>query len=164
MYDPPDGKFIDLPLMVIALRLLGAVLLGCLIGLEREMRDHAAGLRTHMLTALAASTFVLIAVEMVNSFGADSDITQLDPLRTVEAATSGVAFLAAGTIIQARGQVKGLTTGASIWLSGAVGVACGAGYFYIAGLATLIALAILLPVSWIEAHWLNRRKDAKNSD
>ena len=164
MYDPPDGKFIDLPLMVIALRLLGAVLLGCLIGLEREMRDHAAGLRTHMLTALAASTFVLIAVEMVNSFGADSDITQLDPLRTVEAATSGVAFLAAGTIIQARGQVKGLTTGASIWLSGAVGVACGAGYFYIAGLGTLIALAILLPVSWIEAHWLNRRKDAKNSD
>ena len=75
-----------------------------------------------------------------------------------------MAFLAAGTIIQARGQVKGLTTGASIWLSGAVGVACGAGYFYIAGLATLIALAILLPVSWIEAHWLNRRKDAKNSD
>ena len=128
MYDPPDGKFIDLPLMVIALRLLGAVLLGCLIGLEREMRDHAAGLRTHMLTALAASTFVLIAVEMVNSFGADSDITQLDPLRTVEAATSGVAFLAAGTIIQARGQVKGLTTGPSIWLSGAVGVACGAGH------------------------------------
>lgn len=67
-----------------------------------------------------------------------------DPIRAIEAVTAGVAFLAAGTIIQSRAQISGLTTGASMWLAGAVGVARGFGYFTIAALATGLALIVLV--------------------
>ena len=73
-----------------------------------------------------------------------------DPIRVIEAVTAGVAFLAAGAIIQARGQVKGLTTGAAMWLAGAVGVACGAGYYSIALMATALALGILTVLVYLE--------------
>jgi putative Mg2+ transporter-C (MgtC) family protein len=68
----------------------------------------------------------------------------------IEAVTAGVAFLAAGAIIQARGRVQGLTTGAAMWLAGAVGVACGAGYYSIALMAALLAVAILTVLAMLE--------------
>src|SRR5512143_1385199 len=112
---------------VIAARLLCAALFGALIGFEREWRKRPAGLRTHILVCVAAATFVILTIEIAHApiFGRDS-IT-MDPLRVVEAVTAGVAFLAAGTIMVARGQVRGLTTGAGMWLAGAVGLACGLG-------------------------------------
>ena len=80
-----------------------------------------------MLVALAASIFSITTLEII----ADLEKTghTADPLRAIEAVTAGVAFLAAGTIIQSRVQISGLTTGASMWLAGAVGVACGFGFF-----------------------------------
>ena len=71
-----------------------------------------------------------------------------DPIRAIEAVTAGVAFLAAGTIIQSRAQISGLTTGASMWLAGAIGVACGFGFFSIAVLATALALIVLV---WLQS-------------
>jgi putative Mg2+ transporter-C (MgtC) family protein len=127
-------------------RMLLAVVLGALIGFEREYRNRPAGLRTHMLVALAASTFTTIALEVFYKAQHLSDRAPVDLLRVIEAVTAGVAFLAAGTIITSGTRVAGLTTGASLWLTGAVGLACGIGYYVIAGLATVLALVILAVV------------------
>lgn len=145
-----------LPLAVILLRLLVACGLGLVIGIDREARDRPAGLRTHMLTSLAAAVFTIIAIEMVETFGAGDSQTQLDPIRVVEAVTAGVAFLAAGTILQSRGSVKGLTTGAGMWLAGAVGLASGAGYLTVAILGSLLAIIVLLPVRLLESRLFDK--------
>ena len=141
---------IDMAAADMLLRLGLAAFCGLLIGFEREARDRPAGMRTHMLTSLAAALFAIIAIEMIAQFGSDSGATQLDPIRVVEAVTAGVAFLAAGTIIQSRGSVKGLTTGAGMWLAGAVGLASGAGFYVVAASGTLLALLILLPFKFME--------------
>ena len=138
------------PWTVIALRCGAACVLGLVIGFEREARDRPAGLRTHMLTALAAALFTLIAKELINAYGGDDGATQLDPIRVVEAVTAGVAFIAAGAIIRARGSVRGLTTGAGMWLAGAIGLACGAGFLVIAIIGTVLAVAILFPLRLLE--------------
>ncbi|MEO3997046.1 MgtC/SapB family protein [Mesorhizobium sp. CAU 1732] len=132
-----------LPFSVIAARLAIAALLGAVIGFEREWRNHPAGLRTHILVALAAAAFAILGIEIVHSAQFDADASRLDPLRLIEAVTAGVAFLAAGTIIFARGEIKGLTTGAGLWLAGAIGLAAGLGFWQIAGYATLLAIVIL---------------------
>ena len=132
-----------LPFTVIAARLALATVLGALIGFEREWRNHSAGLRTHILVALAAACFTVIGIEIVHSSQFEDDGARLDPLRLIEAVTAGVAFLAAGTIIFARGRVKGLTTGAGLWLAGSVGLAAGLGFWQIAALATVLAIVVL---------------------
>ncbi len=133
------------------------------IGFDREYRGRPAGLRTNMLTALAASAFALIAIEMIHAMGDEGEKTQLDPIRVVEAVTAGVAFLAAGTIIQSRGNVKGLTTGAGMWLSGAIGLACGAGFLAVGFIATLLAVFILIPLDIIEEHLPSKEKRESES-
>lgn len=100
-------------------RMAAATLLGFLIGLDREFLNRPAGLRTHMLVALAAATFTLVMFEPMATFRQEATVNA-DPVRVIEAVTAGVAFLAAGTIIQARQHVRGLTTGAGLWLVGAV--------------------------------------------
>jgi putative Mg2+ transporter-C (MgtC) family protein len=132
-----------LPFSVIAARLALATVLGALIGFEREWSNHPAGLRTHILVALAAAAFTIIGIEIVHSSQFEAEGSRLDPLRLIEAVTAGVAFLAAGTIIFARGRIKGLTTGAGLWLAGAIGLAAGLGFWQIAGLATVLAVAVL---------------------
>ncbi|MEX2520376.1 MAG: MgtC/SapB family protein [Paracoccaceae bacterium] len=130
-----------MPWQVILLRLLGAVMLTGLIGLERESMHSPAGLRTHMLVSLAAALFCLVTLEMV---GRDyPDNVRSDPLRMVEAVTAGVAFLAAGMIVFSKGEVKGLTTGASLWLASAIGLCAGLGLWPMAVMTTVIALVII---------------------
>ena len=102
------------PEMVIALRLLLAAALGAVIGLEREYKARPAGLRTHMLTSLAAAVFTLLTLELLHEARSAPNPTPADPIRIIVAVTSGVAFLAAGVIIQARGRVHGLKTGAAM--------------------------------------------------
>lgn len=133
-----------------AIRMLLAVLLAAVLGFEREYRNRPAGLRTHMLVALAASSFMIIALEVFYKTQDLADHAPIDLLRVIEAVTAGVAFLAAGTIITSGTRVAGLTTGASLWLTGAVGLACGIGYYVVAGLATALALFILVFVRVIE--------------
>ncbi|NVP57572.1 MgtC/SapB family protein [Mycoplana rhizolycopersici] len=133
----------ELPLMVIVARLLGAVILGALIGFEREYRNHPAGLRTHILVSLAAAVFAVISIEMVHLPHLGEPDVRIDPLRVVEAVTSGVAFLAAGMIIFSGGKVRNLTTGASMWLSGAVGLSVGLGYWAVAAFSATACLIVL---------------------
>ena len=127
---------------VIAARLLLATLYGAVIGFEREWRNRPAGLRTHILVCVAAATFGILTIEIIHAPMFAQDSVKVDPIRVVEAVTAGVAFLAAGSIMFSRGEVHGLTTGAGMWLAGAIGVACGLGLWQVAGLGTLIVLVV----------------------
>jgi len=135
------------PFPVVAARLLLATLFGAVIGFEREWRNRPAGLRTHILICVAAATFAILTVEIVHApmFTADGlkDAVKVDPIRVVEAVTAGVAFLAAGSIMFSRGEVHGLTTGAGMWLAGAIGLACGLGLWQIAMFGTFMVLVVL---------------------
>lgn len=128
---------------VLVLRLLGAAVFCGLIGLERESRDNAAGLRTNMMIGLAAAVFTIVGLQIMHEFGDRPDSVQMDPMRLIEAVTAGIAFLAAGVVFQMRGNVKGLTTGASLWLSGAIGLCVGLGMWLVAVIATATGLIIL---------------------
>ncbi len=138
----------ELGIDVVVIRLIAAALFGGIIGFEREYLARPAGMRTHILVALAAATFAVLTLELTAH--ADGRGVQSDPIRVIEAVTAGVAFLAAGTIIFSRGEVHGLTTGASLWLAGAIGVACGIGHYFIAILATLLAFLVLTVLRWVE--------------
>lgn len=127
---------------VIAARLFFAAILGAAIGFEREWRQRPAGLRTHILICVAAATFGVLTIEIVHTSVFAREAVVVDPIRAVEAVTAGVAFLAAGTILFARGEVQGLTTGAGMWLAGAVGLSSGLGLWQIAGLGTLLILIV----------------------
>lgn len=153
-----------MPLTDMVLRLGVACVLCFLIGLDREYRNRPAGLRTTMLTGLASAAFAIIALEMVSDLSDPGKHTRFDPVRIIEAVTAGVAFLAAGTIIQAKDGIKGLTTGASMWLSGAIGIACGLGYLMPAFLVTGLAVLVLHPIYWIEKRIPNGANEPLDRD
>lgn len=137
----------QLPLQIVVWRLLVAALLGAVVGLDREVRARSAGLRTHILICLASCLFTLIGIEMFIRYSPDGN---MDPTRIIEAVTAGVAFLAAGAIIRGEKSVRGLTTGAGMWLAGAVGVATGSGLFMLAGIATVLAVIVVTLLRLIE--------------
>lgn len=147
------------PMVVLAARLAMAALLGAVIGFEREIKNHPAGLRTHMLVAVAAAAFTIVTFEIYHEMvdlGATT-MGRLDPIRVIEAVTAGVAFLAAGAIIRSGPKdIKGLTTGAGMWTSGAIGVAAGAGFFSIAILVTFLVLLITILLGVVEKQFLKR--------
>lgn len=127
----------------VGFRLVLAVALAGLLGWDREDKDRPAGLRTYMLVALAAALFTIITFEIYETVQAKYPDGSSDPIRIIEAVTAGVAFLAAGTIIQGRTSVQGLTTGAGMWMAGALGVALGGGHYLLALFAALLAFCIL---------------------
>lgn len=157
-------SLVNHPLAETLLRLLIAAGLGMLLGLDREIRNHEAGLRTHMLIALAAAAFAVITLQLAADSNMLGEASRADTLRIIEAVTAGVAFLGAGAIIQSSGDVRGLTTGASMWLSGGIGVAAGAGYFGVAALSAVIGVIILSVIGLIEKqtrkHLRRRAEDA----
>lgn len=140
------SEFSDLPdaeqATRVMLRLVLAALLGGLLGIEREQKGKAAGVRTHMLVAMGAALFVLVSQQ--------SGMLSADLSRVVQGVVAGIGFLGAGTILKGHvkghsdeEQVKGLTTAAGIWLTAAIGVAAGMGREATAVLSTLLALGIL---------------------
>ena len=145
-----------LPIGTITVRLLLAAVMGGAIGIEREWRRRPAGLRTHILVAVASALFASLTLEIVHAEIIQGEAIRTDPIRMIEAVTAGVAFLAAGTIIQSRGNVQGITTGAGLWLAGAVGVACGLGLWSIALLAVAIGLLVMIVLGKLEQKALKR--------
>lgn len=141
----------------VAFRLVLAILLAGLLGWDRESKDRPAGLRTYMLVALAAAVFTVLTFEIYETVNATQAGGNSDPIRIIEAVTAGVAFLAAGTIIQGRDSVRGLTTGAGMWMAGALGVAVGAGHYVLAILAAVLSFAILRFLSFLQTDSNNSR-------
>jgi putative Mg2+ transporter-C (MgtC) family protein len=128
---------------VLFLRLAGALVFSAAIGFDRELEGRPAGLRTHMLTSMAACVYCIVMLSVVSMFADAGDHIQVDPVRVVESVTQGVAFLAAGLVVFSRGEVRGLTTGASLWLAAAVGLACGLGLWLLAATTTVLALVVI---------------------
>lgn len=125
-------------------RLILSAVLGGLIGMEREANNRPAGLRTHVLVALGSCLIMLISVY---GFSEDGDG---DPARLAAQVVSGIGFLGAGTILRNGNNIKGLTTAASLWVSGGIGLAIGNGY-YVGGLSTaIIVLFTLITLGLLE--------------
>jgi putative Mg2+ transporter-C (MgtC) family protein len=136
-----QGEFSDLPdvseVTRLCLRLLIAMVLGGILGYERERSGASAGFRTHMLVALGSALFVLVPLQ------AGTDLSDMS--RVLQGVIAGIGFLGAGAILKSSDdqQVRGLTTAASVWLTAAVGIAAGMGREATAVLSTLFALVIL---------------------
>ena len=130
--------------MELARRLILAAALGAAFGLEREVRQKSAGLRTNILIAVGAAVFTLMSVEMA----AASAIA--DPARIAAQIVTGIGFLGAGAIMRTRVGVQGLTTAATVWVNAAVGVAAGGGQYHLALIATAVTLLVLLVLPPIE--------------
>jgi len=124
--------------MVIVLRLLMAVICGAVIGVEREIRDKAAGLRTHILVCLGACLFGMLGSEIAVKYpGADI-------LRLAQGLLIGIGFLGAGVIAREGASIKGLTTAAGIWVMGAIGLAIGVGSYRLAIIGTVFIFLIIV--------------------
>lgn len=137
---------------------LVAALLGGAIGFDRELRDRPAGLRTHMLVAIASAMFVTLAEALIE-IEVDRALVRSDPVRIVEAIVTGVAFLGAGTIFRASGDgIKGLTTAASLLLAAALGVAAALQLWAFAVGVTIFALLVLRVLGIVESRLHRRRK------
>jgi putative Mg2+ transporter-C (MgtC) family protein len=135
-------------------RLLLILVLAGAIGFERELRDHEAGLRTHMLVGVGAAMFVIAGNFAWSgmAFGSRAGVV-LDPSRVVAYVVTGVGFLGAGAILKNGGNVRGLTTAASLWVVAAIGVAVGSGMYALGLLGTAIVLLSLWPVKHIASQF-----------
>lgn len=134
---------LSVPLQEVVLRLGAALLVGALLGLNRELKDKPAGLKTHSLVSLGAAILTLVGI----SFMASSMMLSGDPIsRVVQGIITGIGFLGGGVILRddSRRTVYGLTTAATIWLAACLGIACGAGQWGITLVATIGVLIVLL--------------------
>lgn len=143
------------------IRLSLAALFGAIIGLERERKNWAAGMRTHMMVCVGASLTMLVSTygfsEVVGKSGYD-----LDPSRIAAQVISGIGFIGAGTIMFLRkGVVRGLTTAAGLWTVAAIGLATGSGMYFAALSTTILAIIILLILQPIEKKFANQFKISK---
>jgi putative Mg2+ transporter-C (MgtC) family protein len=135
----------------LAVRLTVGLVLGAIIGFERELHRQPAGFRTHSLVALGAALFTV-----VSAYGFTGPL--VDPTRIAAQIVSGIGFIGAGTILQYRGHIRGLTTAASLWSVAAIGTAAGAGLFVLATVGTVLILVILSLLDRIEG-FARRRLD-----
>jgi putative Mg2+ transporter-C (MgtC) family protein len=143
-------------------RILFAIALGACIGWEREWRRKPAGLRTHVLVTLGAAGFVISALRLAEGSGGEGEL-QVDVAKVIEGVAGGIGFLGAGTIIQGRGNVEGLTTAATIWLAGAVGVACAIDRYALATTLTAVALFVLIALGALTRHVHDEKESPQNS-
>jgi putative Mg2+ transporter-C (MgtC) family protein len=150
-----EQDILDLPnladLTDVTLRLSVAIVLGGLVGVEREWVGKAAGLRTHMMVALGAALFVLVPIEAGIGTG---DLT-----RVIQGIATGIGFIGAGTILKRadRDEIQGLTTAATIWLTGAIGIAVGAGQLWLAIVCVVSAWVILSILATVD-RWLQQKR------
>lgn len=130
----------------VVVRLLAAMLLGAIVGYQRERAGKAAGLRTHILVALGTTLFVLAA--------AGSGMSSDGISRVIQGISTGIGFIGAGAILKlsAREEIQGLTTAAGIWMTAAIGVAVGLGGLGLALLGTILTWAILASIDLLEKH------------
>jgi putative Mg2+ transporter-C (MgtC) family protein len=136
----------------LAARMLIAAVLGAAIGLEREIHDHPAGMRTHLLVSLGSAVFTELSIVAFNSAPAPNGSLPTDTSRVAAQVVSGIGFLGAGAILKYGTSIRGLTTAASLWTTAAVGMAAGAGQWLIAAIGTSIVVFSLWPLNALVAR------------
>ena len=135
-----------------AIRILVALAAGALIGYERSYRGRPAGFRTHALVCMASSMLMLITVYEAHWVRSVSEAVRLDPTRMAQGIMTGIGFLGAGVIMQEGFSVRGLTTAASIWITAAIGILAGIGFYFPLALSVVLTLGVLSMFRWIEAR------------
>lgn len=135
----------------LVLRLLVAAGLGAAIGFEREIHEHPAGTRTHLLVALGSTIFTILSIYGFSGLLGPGEATPPDPTRIAAQVVSGIGFLGAGAIIHYGTSVRGLTTAASLWATASIGLAVGAGNYLIGVAGTAIVLFSLWPLNLLVA-------------
>ena len=133
-------------IFLVAVRIFLAAFLGAIIGIEREIKNRAAGFRTHIIVSVGACLIMLIGIEGI---GEISNNVGRDTARMAAQVVSGIGFLGAGTILQTKDGVSGLTTAATLWLSAAIGLAVGIGFYEGAVIATIICLVTLISLKGV---------------
>ena len=144
--DPILVHWVDLDLLT---RLGVAALLGLLLGLDREIRGHAAGMRTHGLICFSAAAMTVSIISLYLELGG----VRMDPLRIYEATGAFVGIIGAGLIVFSKGQVKNLTTAAHLWLAAVTGIACGAGQWPLVAIAAAISIMMLTLLRVVERRY-----------
>jgi putative Mg2+ transporter-C (MgtC) family protein len=141
----------DLDYFIITAHLLGAAVAGGVIGLERSYHGRPAGFRTHTLVCVASSLLMLVMLFQSRWLGATAGVIQTDPTRMAQGIMTGIGFLGAGVIFKEGLSVRGLTTAASIWITSAIGILFGIGFYFPAIVATVLTLGVLSVFRRIEA-------------
>lgn len=141
----------------LVLRMILAVVLGGLIGIEREWNNHAAGFRTHILVCLGSATIMLLSSYGFSQFVNEGNV-RMDPARLAAQVISGIGFLGAGAILRNGNMIKGLTTAASVWVVAAIGLSVGAGFYTGALMCTFLVLISLFLLNKWEKHLLRNRR------
>ncbi len=145
------------------LRLGVACGLGAAIGLEREIRDREAGVRTHLLVSLGAALFTIVSAFGFHDFLiANDQIVRTDPSRIAAQIVTGIGFLGAGAILREGVSVRGLTTAATLWVVAAIGMACGAGYYWPAVAATALTILALWPLRTVAYRLIEQIRPEEN--
>jgi putative Mg2+ transporter-C (MgtC) family protein len=130
-----------------------AALLGLLLGIDREFRGRAAGLRTHGLVCFSASALTVSMISLYHQIGGSGDENNLDVLRIYEATGSFIGIIGAGLVVFSKGKVKNLTTAAHLWLTAMIGIACGAAQWPLVAIGVAISVLMLTVLGLIERRW-----------
>lgn len=142
--------WIDLDLLS---RLGIAAVLGLLLGLDREIRGHEAGFRTHGLLCFSAAMMTVSIIALYTQIGGERS----DPLRIYEATGAFIGIIGAGLIVFSKGEVKNLTTAAHLWLAAVIGIACGAAQWPLVLIGSVISVVMLTLLGFVEARWERKR-------
>lgn len=155
----------DIPLTDAILRIFLAFILGSVIGVEREMSNQSAGLRTHILVCLGSAVFSIISISTMLPMlpHETGDVTEVirivrDPARIAAQVVTGIGFIGGGAVLRHGATVKGLTTAASLWMMASIGMLCGMGFYYLSIIATLFSFVALFTVGSIEHRVFNKSK------
>lgn len=147
----------------IILKILLAIVLSSIVGIERQARHKIAGLRTHILVGVGSALIVLTSLHLFDIY---RGVTIVDPTRMIAGIVTGIGFLCAGTIIKAGDNVKGLTTAATLWIVSGIGIAVGAGHYNAAIICTVAVFAVLTGVRALEkrfSYGSRKQADIKQS-
>jgi len=146
------------------LSLISAVVLGFALGLERELTNKQAGLRTHIFVCLGSCVFTLLSIHGFPTFALDDNVIVSqatgvrDTARIAAQIVTGIGFIGAGTVMKNGSSVHGLTTASTLWIAAGIGMACGAQKYDIAIISTILSVLVLICIKWIERNILATRK------
>lgn len=138
----------------VLMRLGAAAVIGLFLGLDRELRGHPAGLRTHGLICFSAAIMTVSVLALYQQLGTENG--RMDPLRIFESTGAFVGIVAAGLIVVSKGEVHNLTTAAHIWLASVIGIACGAGQWPLVAIGAIMAFVMITLLGVTESRWLQK--------
>lgn len=148
------------------LRLVIALILGAALGFDREIKGAPVGVRTFSLVSLGSAAYIMLALRLLQIEALENEAS-IDPSRIIQGLIGGIGFLGAGAVIGGMSddnKVRGIATGAAIWIAGAIGAACGLGFYWEAGGICVAAISILILTEFGQLLFGNRDKVVRDSD